>query len=63
MEIEALGVNPAGDLKPPTSESFSVDVTVKPLISLVWGGFYVMMAGGLLALVRRSRDAHAAVVG
>jgi LPXTG-motif cell wall-anchored protein len=35
-------------------------VTVKPLISLVWGGFYVMMAGGLLALLRRGKDAHAA---
>jgi cytochrome c-type biogenesis protein CcmF len=63
MEIEALGLNPAGDLKPATPESFSVDVTVKPLISLVWAGFYVMMAGGLVALLRRSRDAHAAVVG
>jgi cytochrome c-type biogenesis protein CcmF len=60
MEIEVLGLNPAGDLKPPTPESFSLDVTVKPLISLVWGGFYVMMAGGLLALLRRGKDAHAA---
>ncbi len=60
MEIEVFGLNPAGDLKPPTPESFSVDVTVKPLISLVWAGFYVMMAGGLLALVRRGRDARAA---
>ena len=62
MEIEVLGVNPAGDLKPATPESFSVDVTVKPLISLVWAGFYVMMAGGLLALIRRGRDAHAAAI-
>ncbi len=62
MEIEVLGLNPAGDLKPPTPESFSVDVTVKPLISLVWAGFYVMMGGGLLALVRRSRDAHTAAI-
>jgi cytochrome c-type biogenesis protein CcmF len=62
MEIEVLGLNPRGDLKPPTRESFSVDVTVKPLISLVWAGFYVMMAGGLLALVRRGRDARAAAL-
>jgi hypothetical protein len=60
IEIEVLGLNPGGDLKPQTPESFSVDVTVKPLISLVWWGFYVMMAGGLLALLRRGKDAHAA---
>ncbi len=62
VEIEVLGLNPAGDLKPPTPESFSLDVTVKPLISLVWAGFYVMMAGGLLALLRRGKDAHAASI-
>jgi hypothetical protein len=32
------------------------------LINLVWGGFYVMMAGGLLALVKRTREAKRAVV-
>ncbi|MFI5181141.1 MAG: heme lyase CcmF/NrfE family subunit [Thermoanaerobaculia bacterium] len=63
MEIEVLGLSAGGDLKPPTPESFSVDVTFKPLISLVWAGFYVLMAGGLVALIRRGRDAHAAVVG
>ena len=62
VEIEVLGMNPAGDLKPATSESLSVDITTKPLISLVWGGFYVMMAGGLVALLRRGRDAHAASI-
>ncbi|HKC23480.1 MAG TPA: cytochrome c biogenesis protein CcsA, partial [Thermoanaerobaculia bacterium] len=55
-EIEVLGLNPAGDLKPATAESFSMDVTTKPLISLVWGGFYVMMAGAFLALLRRGRE-------
>ena len=62
VEIEVLGMNPAGDVKPATSESLSVDITTKPLISLVWGGFYVMMAGGLVALLRRGRDAHAASI-
>jgi len=28
----------------------------------VWGGFYVLMAGGILALVKRSREAHRVVV-
>lgn len=57
-EVEVLGLDPAGDLRPATPESFTVDVTTKPLISLVWGGFYVMMAGAVLAMVRRSRDAR-----
>jgi LPXTG-motif cell wall-anchored protein len=39
-----------------------VDVTHKPLIALVWGGFYVMMAGGLLAFVKRSKEARKAVL-
>src|SRR5271169_3280340 len=61
-EIELLGVAPGGDLKPATGETLSVDVTTKPLISLVWGGFYVMMAGGLTALVRRARDSRQAAL-
>ena len=60
LEIEVLGLNPAGDVRSATTESFSVDITTKPLISLVWAGFYVMMAGGLVALLRRGRDARAA---
>ena len=47
-EIELLGVAAGGDSKPATAETLSIDVTTKPLISLVWGGFYIMMAGGLL---------------
>jgi cytochrome c-type biogenesis protein CcmF len=61
-EIEVLGLNPAGDMKPATPESFSMDVTTKPLISLVWGGFYVMMAGGLIALFRRGKETRRAVI-
>ncbi len=61
-EIEVLGLNPAGDVKPPTPENFTVDVTTKPLISLVWGGFYVMMAGGLVAMIRRGKDARRAAL-
>src|SRR5450830_1113028 len=61
-EIELLGIAPGGDLKPATGETLSVDLTTKPLISLVWGGFYVMMAGGLVALVRRARDSRQAAI-
>jgi cytochrome c-type biogenesis protein CcmF len=61
-EVEVLGLAGAGDLKPATPESFSVDVTTKPLISLVWAGFYILMSGGLVAMVRRARDAHKAAL-
>ena len=62
VELELLGLDPAGDLKPATPESFSIDVTTKPLIALVWAGFYVMMLGGVLSMIRRARDArHAAI--
>jgi hypothetical protein len=59
-EFEVLGLNPSGDVKPATPESFTVDMTTKPLISMVWGGFYLMMAGGLLAMIRRGKDAKRA---
>ncbi|HEX7580073.1 MAG TPA: cytochrome c biogenesis protein CcsA, partial [Thermoanaerobaculia bacterium] len=36
-EIEVVGLNTAGDAKPATPENFTVDITHKPLISLVWG--------------------------
>lgn len=49
------------DFQPSAPESLSVDVTTKPLISLVWGGFYIMMFGALLALIKRSKEAAHAV--
>ena len=61
-EIELLGLSPGSDLKPATTETLSVDLTTKPLISFVWGGFYVMMAGGLVALLRRARDSRQAAL-
>ncbi|MFZ1009093.1 MAG: hypothetical protein WAN65_19785, partial [Candidatus Sulfotelmatobacter sp.] len=36
----------------------ALDVTRKPLISLVWGGLYVVLAGGILATVNRLRQAR-----
>jgi cytochrome c-type biogenesis protein CcmF len=59
-ELELMGVAAGGDLKPATAETLSIDVTTKPLISLVWGGFYVMMLGGLVALLRRAKDSRQA---
>ncbi len=62
VRLTGVSKNPADEFQAATVESLSVDVTRKPLIALVWGGFYVMMAGGLLAFVKRSGEARRAVV-
>ena len=62
LRLRGLSKDPAAEHQAATRESLSVEVTEKPLINLVWGGFYVMMAGGLLALVKRSREAARATV-
>jgi len=41
-----------------TPAHLSLDVTKKPLIQLVWGGFYVILAGAALAFVARVRQAR-----
>ena len=62
LRMRGISKNPASEYQAATVESLSVDVTDKPLISLVWAGFYVMMAGGLLALLKRSLEARTAIV-
>lgn len=62
LRLRGVSKDPASEYQPATRESLSVDVTQKPLISVVWSGFYVLMAGALLALVKRSREAHRVVV-
>jgi cytochrome c-type biogenesis protein CcmF len=62
LRLTGVSKNPAEEFQAATVESLSVDVTHKPLIALVWGGFYVMMAGGLLAFVKRSKEARKAVL-
>ncbi|MEP6994565.1 MAG: cytochrome c biogenesis protein CcsA [Acidobacteriota bacterium] len=62
VRLTGVSKNPADEFQAATVESLSVDVTRKPLIGLVWGGFYVMMAGGLLAFVKRTREARRAVL-
>src|SRR5262249_49717926 len=63
LRMVGVSKNPADEHQAATVESLSVDVTHKPLIVLVWAGFYVMMAGGMLAFVKRARDARRAVLG
>jgi hypothetical protein len=62
LRLRGMSKDPAAEFQAATRESLSVEVTHKPLINLVWGGFYVMMAGGLLALVKRTREARRATV-
>jgi cytochrome c-type biogenesis protein CcmF len=62
LRLRGVSKNPADEFSAATVESLSLDVTHKPLIGLVWGGFYVMMAGGLLAFIKRSKEARRAVL-
>ena len=60
--MKGVSKDPASEYQPATTESLSVEVTEKPLIGLVWGGFYVLMAGAGLAFVKRSREARRAML-
>jgi cytochrome c-type biogenesis protein CcmF len=62
LRLTGVSKDPKSEYQAATVESLSLDVTRKPLISLVWGGFYVLMAGAVLALVKRSREARRAVL-
>jgi cytochrome c-type biogenesis protein CcmF len=62
LRLTGISKNPADEFQAATVESLSVEVTRKPLIALVWGGFYVMMAGAFLAFLKRSGEARRAVV-
>jgi cytochrome c-type biogenesis protein CcmF len=62
--LRMLGVSKdrASEYQAATLESLSVDVTRKPMIAFVWGGFYVMMAGAFLAFLKRAREARHATL-
>jgi cytochrome c-type biogenesis protein CcmF len=62
LRLRGVSKDPAAEHQAATRESLSVEVTRKPLISLVWAGFYVLMAGGLLALFKRAREAGRAAL-
>jgi cytochrome c-type biogenesis protein CcmF len=61
LRLRGISKDPAMEHQAATRESLSLEVTRKPLISLVWAGFYVMMSGGILALIKRTREARRAV--
>ncbi len=54
VQLELQGVGTAST--PSVPAKLSLDITRKPLIQLVWFGLYVVLAGGLLALVQRVRQ-------
>ncbi|MBC8647439.1 MAG: cytochrome c biogenesis protein CcsA [Thermoanaerobaculia bacterium] len=62
LRLRGISKNPADEFAAATTEALSVEVTRKPLISLVWGGFYVMMAGAFLAFIKRAREARKVVL-
>jgi len=45
------------DTGPPV-EAFTIDVTTRPMISLVWLGTLILVIGGLLGMIRRAREAR-----
>ena len=55
VELMLAGVGEGGGAVP---GRLSLDVTRKPLIGLVWGGFYVILAGAALAFAARVRQAR-----
>ncbi|MEW6509644.1 MAG: cytochrome c biogenesis protein CcsA [Bacteroidota bacterium] len=42
---------------PATPEALAVEASIKPWVSLVWGGTLVMMVGFVLAILKRSQEA------
>ncbi|TAM47117.1 MAG: heme lyase CcmF/NrfE family subunit [Acidobacteria bacterium] len=61
VEIQVL------DPKAPPDEGvpmqFSVDLTIKPMIGLLWGGLVVLLAGGIMATIRRGEEFSTAAAG
>lgn len=62
LRMQGVSKDHASEYHAATHESLSVDVTRKPMIAFVWGGFYVMMAGAFLAFLKRAREARHATL-
>ncbi len=45
---------------PPEKQAIALEVSIKPFISLVWGGVIVMVFGFFLSILRRRRELEAA---
>jgi cytochrome c-type biogenesis protein CcmF len=62
LRMQGVSKDRASEYQAATHESLSVDVTRKPMIAFVWGGFYVMIAGAFLAFLKRAREARHATL-
>ena len=58
-ELQVIDPQAPGD--PGEPMHFSVDVTIKPMIGLLWSGLVVLLAGGILSVVRRGEEFSTAV--
>jgi cytochrome c biogenesis factor len=56
-------LDPSAPGDPGEPMRFSVDVTIKPMISLLWTGLLVLLAGGIMAVVRRGEEFSTAIAG
>ena len=59
VEIQVLDADAPADTGEPMR--FSVDVTVKPMIGLLWSGLVVLLTGGIMAVIRRGDEFSTAV--
>ncbi len=59
VELQVYDADAPPDLGEPMH--FSVDVTVKPMIGLLWSGLVVLLAGGIMAVIRRGDEFSTAV--
>ncbi|MFH1177301.1 MAG: cytochrome c biogenesis protein CcsA [Acidobacteriota bacterium] len=60
---EVVVFDPQAPPDPGDRPKFSADLTVKPLIILLWAGLVVLLAGGTMAALRRSEEFAMGVSG
>ncbi len=61
--VEAMVLDPSAPGDPGEPMTFSVDLTIKPMIGLLWTGLVVLLSGGILSVVRRGEEFSTAVAG
>lgn len=54
--VEVLLLDPKAPPDPGEPPRFSADVSIKPMIGLLWTGLIVLLAGGILATLRRQAE-------
>ena len=54
--VEVAVLDPAAPADRGDLAKFSVDVTIKPMIGLLWAGLVVLLIGGVVAIIRRGDE-------